>query len=135
MSGAAFDPTHTTLFEKVKWGERFGAFDSPLGQRVLRAVKFGIDDKVVRRLVDDIVRPHIKAQALGRLPPFRAACLETGELIRGQDIHGRKILLPTCYLTSGLLFCANTGAGKTNLLLWLLLQLAVLHHHFWVSEN
>lgn len=135
MSGTGFDYTNATLFEKMKWGERLGAFDCRLGRTLVRAFKLGVEDKVICRLVDDLLRPHVKNLALDRLPPFRAACLERGELVLGRDVHGRRVLLPARHLTSGVLFAGSSGCGKSNLLAFELLQLAALNYRFWVSEN
>lgn len=135
MSGSGFNYDKADLFEKMKWGERIGAFDSKLGRSLLRMFKLGVEDEVVCRLVEDLLRPHVKNLALDRLPPFRAACLNRGEIVLGRDVHGRKVMLPTPHLTSGLGLFAGSGGGKSELLKFLLLQFAALNHRFWVSEN
>src|SRR5437660_36136 len=60
MNLAKFNPATASLFEKVRWGEQLGAFDRKLGAAVRRAVLLGVEDQVVTRLVDDIIRPYVK---------------------------------------------------------------------------
>lgn len=128
-------PSEDSLCQQMLWGIDLGAFDSPLGQRLVRAWQLGVVDPVIQRLIEDTLRPFLKQQALGTLPPFKAARLGHGGLVLGRDLHGRIVRVPLQWLTAGLLLVSNTGGGKSNLLCFLLLQLALRGCPVWVCDH
>ncbi len=124
----------SALGQKMLWGLNHGVFRHRLGACLKRAWSLGISDSVIGQLVEDELRPLRQAEALGRLPPFKAARLKRGQGVLGWDIHGGPIYFMLAWLLSGLLLISTTGGGKSNLLCSLVLQLAQ-HCVFWLSES
>lgn len=129
------DYARESFFQEILWGAERRAFDDPVGQSLLRAWQLGMDDPVVRRLINDKLRPLHKRDALGELPPFKAANLLKGQLLLGSDIYGTLIRLILGWLCSGLLLISNTGGGKSTLISFLALQIAALGCPIWLSES
>lgn len=127
-------PELQTLLQKVRWGQDRGAFRSRVGLAVANAVYLGMDDKVTRALVDNELRRLRQQEFMGTLPPFKAGRFSARQLLLGKDIHGGLLHLLYNWLLSGLLLVANTGAGKSNLLSFIALQLATVCP-FWFSES
>jgi hypothetical protein len=124
-----------TLYQQVRLGLERGAFRSPVGQAVARAVHLGVDDQVTRDLVADELRVLRQLEATGQLPPFCAAQGHAGEIDLGMDCYGQPIRLALRLLASGTLLAGNTGAGKTNFLKWLLPQVVAAKVPVWVTES
>ena len=128
-------PESQTLLQKVRWGRKRGAFRSPVGLAVVRAVYLGLDDKVTSDLVNDELRPLLELEALGLLSPFLGAQARTGELLLGKDCYEQPVYLPLRALASGTLLLGNTGSGKTNFLKVVLPQVAAAGVTVWVTES
>lgn len=124
----------TTFDQQMLWGLNHSAFVSPLGKALRRAWSMGVDDPLLRQLAADLLRPLRKQEAMGTLPPFKAARFNANQLLIGKDIHGGLIHLLYSWLLAGLLLVANTGAGKTTLLNFLALQIATACP-VWLSES
>ncbi len=122
------------LLKAIVWGEERDAFDSELGKSLLRAYSVGACDDELAGMIHDLVRPLRVKEARGTLVPFRRPRLGKGEIALGRDPQGVEVRLPLRSLTAGLLLAANTGAGKTNFLMWLLLQIAEAGCRVWVSD-
>jgi len=120
----ASDANQDSLFQDLLWGEQRNAFNDPLGQSLLRAWKLGVKDPLVCQLLRDKLHRLKVREAMGDLPPFKAAQLGQGEVLLGDDLYGSATWLRAAGFLSGTLVVANTGAGKTTLLLQLAVQLA-----------
>ncbi len=135
MMQAGSKPSDATFGQRMIWGNDVGAFDNKLGEILTRLWHHGVYDGVVDQLLDDVLRPYEKLEALGQLEPFKASRFNEGNLRLGKDTRGRVIQLVADWLSSGTLVVANTGGGKTTLLSFLVLQLAALRCPVWLSEN
>lgn len=125
----------SSLFQQIRWGADRGAFDDRLGQALLSSWEYGVQDEVIRGLISDKLRPLQRRDAVGDLPPFKAARLGRRELLLGKGIYRELIRLLLQWLASGALILSNTGGGKTNLACFLLLQVAAYGCPVWVSES
>ena len=121
------------LLRDIAWGAKNDLFDDPVGEAMLRAWSVGAGDGL-EELIEGRVRPKRVDEAFGRLMPFRRPHLTEGEILLGRDAAGSDVRLPLQSFTAGLLVAANTGAGKTNLLQHLLLQIAGAGCPVWVSD-
>jgi hypothetical protein len=124
----------SVLFNDIVWGVQHDAFENDLGRSLLRAWSVGACNEPITKMIRDQVRPLQMREAFGQLMPFRKPRLREGELGFGRDTDGYEIRVPVQWLTSGLLIAANTGAGKSNLLSFLALQIAASGCHVWLSE-
>lgn len=123
-----------SLFNDIVWGVQHDAFESELGRSLLRAWSVGACDEQIAKMIRGQVQPLRIREAFGQLLPFRNARLRVGEMNLGRGANGDEIRIPVQWLTSGLLVAANTGAGKSNLLSFLVLQIAVSECRVWLSE-
>lgn len=124
------------FFERLHQARAHGAFNDRLGTRLSKALWCDPNDSLTRELLENRLRRVEQDLAAGRLPPFPQARLLEGNLVLGQDLHGVPIRIFLDWLCSGLLTVANTGAGKSNLIYWIVSQLAFLSDAFatWLFE-
>lgn len=91
-------------------------------------------DDVVVGLIHGRVQ-HLQAEAaFDRFIPFPQSQLRGREVSLGGDHACNPIRRPVQWLNAGLGIFANTRAGKTLLLFFLLLQLVTVGIMVWVSE-
>lgn len=122
------------LLKDIAWAKRYGAFDDRLGRSLLRAWTLGAADEGVRDMILDRIR-RLRARAeFGELDPFLTPRLDRGEILLGNAENGREVRIPVQWLAAGLLVAGNTGSGKTNLLSWLVPQVAASGSRVWMSE-
>jgi hypothetical protein len=123
------------LSEKIAWAKARGAFSSRRGQSLYRLWELGITDPVTLNLIDAEIRPLLKLDKAGELPPFQASRLKSGEIGVGQDSFGGWVRWYSRWLTEGTLGISSIGGGKTTWLLWVAMQLAFLPCNIWLSES
>jgi len=124
-----------TLYQKLLWGRKYGAFQSPIGLAIARAVQSGCEDPVTRKLVESEIGHLKKLQAAGQLPPFAASQLRQGGAFLGNDCHGQPVWVPFRSLAGASLVVGVPGSGKTRMLMALLPQLAAAGVTIWTSES
>ncbi len=122
------------FFERIRWAQERGAFADRVGRSILAVLHVQPDDPVTRQLAESRIHSLERRAASGSLPPFKASQLHAGELALGKDPYGRDVKVLLRWLCSGLLLVANTGGGKSNLVSWIVLQLAHLNCPTWLFE-
>ena len=122
------------IVRQIAWAERYGAFDDRLGRSLLRAWSYGAADEQIEGMILDKVRRLRMKEVFGELDPFAIPHLTRGEIHLGSDRKGGEIRIPSQWLVAGLLVAGNTGSGKTNLLSWLIPQIASSGSRVWMSE-
>lgn len=129
MKPSSFDPD--SFISDVAWGMNHDAFQSPASIVALRNYQLGICDDLNASILGKDIKKLKQQEMLGNLNPFRLPRLCNGELKLGVE----RYCMPLQALTAGTLLLGNTGSGKTNFELILLLQIAACGCPFWVSEN
>ncbi len=125
----------SSLRDIIIWGKQHDAFESKLGQSLLRLWRVGAADESIEKMIRNQVRPLQTREEFGELTPFRMPRSREGEILLGRDDRGSEIRVPLRVFTEGLLIASNTGGGKSNLLSFLLLQIAATRRtRVWVSE-
>ena len=114
------------LPEDVLVGINHDAFDDDLGRVLLEIYKLDADIPSVEHLIRSQVSSIHKKESLGKSVPYRLPRSRRGELILGMDEQKREVRTTLQSLCSGLLVAGSTGSGKTQLILFLLLQLATI---------
>jgi hypothetical protein len=122
------------FFERFNWARTHGAFNDHRGSRIQRGLSILPHDKLLRSLAESRIHYLEQQRKAGRIPPFVQAQMLDGELVLGQDLHGSPIRIMLDWLCSGLLTIASTGAGKSNLVFWLLSQFACLAPSVFLFE-
>ena len=122
------------FFERLNRARAHGAFEDLLGSSLCRAHHALPQDPLVREMLEYRIRKVEHALQTGQLAPFLKARLPEGQLILGQDVHGGAIRILLDWLCSGLLTVANTGGGKSNLVTWIVTQIAWLACSVWLFE-
>ena len=110
---------------KIMAGLPLGAFNDPLGQKLLLLYHKGILDPWTIGQINGRVDKQLRKEAF-RAVPFKLPQLHSGELILGADEKKHPIRSPIQYLNAGSLLVANTGSGKTTLISFYATQIA--HH-------
>jgi hypothetical protein len=121
-------------FDEVVWGQNHDAFQTPADRAALRNYSLGIRDQQSLELLSQPIHRRQVQEALGQVPPFRKCPLQSPELALGFDETRQLIGIPIQFLNAGTLAVGCTGAGKTIMLLWMALQLAMRGLRLWVSE-
>lgn len=125
---------YDNFFERLNWAKAHGAMNDRLGRRLQRGLSILPHDGLMRELASRRIR-YLEQQAkAGRIPPFVQATMLDGDLVLGQDVHGSPIRVCLDWLCSGLLTIASSGSGKSNLLFWLMSQLAWLAPSVFLFE-
>ena len=122
------------FFERLRWARAHGALNNRLGRSVMRALYADPHDSLTRQLALKEIRELERLRESGLLAPFKAAQLNSGDLVLGTDIHGSYIWFPLRWLCAGMLLIGNTGAGKSTLISWIASQLALLRCIVWIFE-
>jgi len=121
-------------FDEIQWGLEHGAFQSQLGQAVVRASNLGVVDSVIEELAQSELRSLKNRQKYGDLPPFKACQLHGGDFSLGTDYYGGLCPYVMDRFTSHALIASRTGGGKTIQLLFWLIQLATNGCCIWTSD-
>lgn len=123
-----------SLRDTIIWGKQHDAFDSELGQSLLRVWEIGAADEHIAQMIREQVRPLQTRDAFGELEPFRLPRSERGEVYLGTDVRGGAVKIPLQSLTAGLLVAGNTGAGKSTLLSLLVVSIVTAGARVWLSD-
>jgi hypothetical protein len=102
------------LDKKIIEGLKLGAFHDSVSQHFLNLYHRGIRDSLITNHIEEQYRKTARKLAFADCP-FRVPELHEGDYTFGFDIYGRPIRSYVQYLNAGELDIANTGAGKTNL--------------------
>jgi len=103
-----------------------------VGRAVMRAIDAGVGDEFCRDLLLDRNRKHRIAQLY--TGAFAAPKLDVGDLVLGRDAEGRPVRVPLEWLKEHALTLASTGAGKTNRIQFLVLQVAPRVAGMWLFD-
>lgn len=122
------------FFERLGWARAHGALNDRLGRRLQRGLYTLPHDALLRQLAESRIRFLEQQARAGRIPPFAQPALLAGELVLGQDLHSSPIRIALNWLCSGLLTIANSGAGKSHLVYFVLAQLAFLAPSVFLFE-
>ena len=123
-----------SIIERIQMAKLHGHLNTSVDQALLRAWQCDTRDTRIASLIEQRLHAFESALATGRIPPFKASQLHEGDLVLGQDLHGHWVRIWLRWLLAGLLIVANTGSGKSNLLLSLITQVAALKCNFWMGE-
>ena len=124
------------LFELMVEGQKLGAFDDRWHGRLARLWNRGIQDEFLASSLAKRVQSYRVKAALGQLIPFRPPRLtrKGRGIVFGCDIHGRTVFIPVEFLRAHLLAPGNTGAGKSNLIAFVIPQIAALGCAVWLVD-
>ena len=123
-----------TFFERWDWAQAHGAANDRRGQVLQRGLAVLPHDPLLRQLAERRIGWLEYQSRVGRIPPFVQARLLNGDLVLGQDAHGSAIRIILDWICSGLLTIGSSGSGKSNLLYWLVSQLAWLTPSVFLFE-
>lgn len=126
----SFDST----LDDIIWGVNHDAFDDRLGKSLHRAWQVGAGDDTVVGLIKERIHSLRVKEAFGHLCPFRKSRNQHGDFLLGFDSDQNPIMGLLRSLNAGLLIAANTGSGKSNLLMFFALQFARSTCQIWLSE-
>ena len=128
------EPAGSNVFRDIVWGIHHDAFDNEIGKALIRAWSLGARDPKIGNLIQAQVHPLQVREAFGELLPFRKPRLQSGKIVLGASSDGREVRVPLPWLNAGLLLVGNTGASKTNLIKWLIVQIASLVKGLWTTD-
>lgn len=114
------------LHEDVLFGLEHDAFDDDLGQSLLEIYRSDADVASIEPFLRSQVSPHRQRERFGETVPYRLPRSSRGKLILGMDERGREARTVLKNMCSGTLLTGSTGSGKTQFLIFLLLQLALI---------
>ena len=123
----------SALLEDILYGLDHLLFEDEEGQALLRIWRAGVLDQRTTEMIRQRVARHRFQQALGGLP-FRPPNLSQGELVLGSDVNGRRVHLVLQYLNAHSLTVAGSGAGKTMLARFKVLQVAPRVRGLWLWD-
>ena len=116
----------------------FGDRDRPVRRDLRVRITSDLDgrpaDESIQNLISERIQSLRTNELFGRLPPFQEPRLRRGNLRLGQDLDGDPIQIWTRWLGALLGTFANTGGGKSNLMILILLQLAASGSQVWIAE-
>ncbi|MFC1675946.1 hypothetical protein ACFL3G_02650 [Planctomycetota bacterium] len=121
------------LDKTVLAGMKLNAFNNLKGQKLLILYNQGITDPFVVSCINNIVAKALRREIFRRLP-FKQPHLYQGDFIVGADEHGNPIKAFIQYLNAGTLIVANTGAGKTTLIIFYAVQIAPHVRGMWLID-
>jgi hypothetical protein len=128
-------PAHDgSLLKEIAYGVRLGEFEDPLGRSLLRAWQVGACDAQLEQMIRHRVCSLRVRDAFGTLDPFLKPRRTHGDVVLGVDRDGQDARIPLQWLVAGLLIAGNTGSGKSNLLSWLVRQIAASGCQVWLSD-
>ena len=127
------------LLRDLKWAVDHDGFDNPISQSLARAAVLDPDNKEIQDMFKEQIHAQQMAHVLLQKPPFRKSRRDKGDISFGRDVlSGEDVRSFLQSLAAGILLCAGTGAGKSFLIVWLLVQIvaADLVHpcQVWVSD-
>jgi|GEM_PF-2394143 len=122
------------LWDDLVYGVTHDLFEDPVSRAALTAAHYGECDEEIANLIRNPVRRAKTREQLGLDDPFRIPRLGKPELILGQDAKSRSVGISRSWLNAGLLVTGNTGSGKTNLIKFLLLQMAASVEGLWATD-
>lgn len=125
----------SSLQDAVIYGLERDAFDDEVGQSLMRAYESGYGEGWVEQMIRQRVWKLRTQEAFGQLNPFRWPRLRHGEIVLGFDLSGRPIPIPVELFKQNLLIASNTGGGKSNLISWLLPQIAAQGRAVWMVDS
>ncbi len=123
------------LFDAIVYGQQHDLWLESYGRALKNVYDVGAidgDDDVVGDITGMVSR-HQAAVAMGETAPFRRPQLSTGQIRLGRDTSERWIPIMLAWLNASLLICGNTGASKSNLIKYLVLQ-AIHFARVWISD-
>ena len=106
--------------------------EGDVGQAVTQLMSCGVNDDLVRSLIQNPVRKHKIAQAYAG--PYELPKLSHGDLMLGIDQRGRPIRSPCQYLNGHSLTIGGSGSGKTTKSRFLILQIAGKVKGLWCFD-
>jgi len=121
------------LDNKIIAGNRLGAFNDPLGQKLKLLYHKGILDPWTIGQINKRVDKQLRKEAF-RTIPFKQPQLHLGQLILGADEKHHPIKSPIQYMNAGSLLVANTGSGKTTLVSYYAMQIAQYVRGLWLVD-
>ena len=122
------------LFNDVVWGAQHDAFESELGRSLLQAWRVGACDENIAGMIRSKVQRLRTREAFGELNPFRKPRISQGKGILGRDTENQLIRFVIQWLNAGLLILGNTGSSKSNLVKFLILQIAEFIEGLWCTD-
>ena len=121
------------LDRKVLVGDQLGVFKDPLGRKLLQLYRRGILDNWTIGQINSRVDKQLRREAFTTLP-FKLPQLHSGELILGADENRNPIKSFIQYMNAGSLLVANTGSGKTTLVIFYATQIAGYVRGMWLVD-
>ncbi|MCK5000312.1 MAG: hypothetical protein KAS23_12285 [Anaerohalosphaera sp.] len=119
--------------KKIIIGSEMGVFNNPLGRKLQQLHGLGVLDPWTTGQINSRVDKHLRKEAFNNLP-FKQPRLHSGELILGTDDNHHSIKTPIQYMNAGSLLVANTGSGKTTLVMYWALQIALSVMGMWLVD-
>lgn len=126
----------SVLSELDRWiqtGDQLGLFEDWEGRQLLTCVRHGIHDSFVIERIKGRVDKALRKMALGG-SPLLPAKLHRGDFVFGLDLSGRELRSYLQYSNAHTLVVAGTGAGKSNLSKYRVLQIAPHVRGMWLID-
>lgn len=126
-------PVLSELERLIQTGSQLGLFEDWEGRQLLTCVHHGIHDSFIVERIKRRVDSALRKMAMGGLP-FLPPRLQRGDFIFGLGPAGRELRAYLQYLNAHTLVVAGTGAGKSNLSKYRVLQVAPHVRGLWLID-
>jgi hypothetical protein len=94
-------------------GQRWGLFDDPMGQALLRLYRADVLDSVTTGMIEGRIIRHRRGQLMSGTP-FETPQLSTGDHIFGLGLNGQALRAFLQHRNGHALTVSGSGGGKTN---------------------
>ncbi len=105
-----------------------------LGSSITQIYNANVCDEKIAAMFESRVRKHKYKLALGGTTPFKTAELTNGDYLIGVDPDGNKLFSFIQYMNAHCLSVAGSGAGKTTLSRFKILQIALNVRGLWLFD-
>jgi hypothetical protein len=117
----------------IQTGERLGLFEDWEGHQLLRCVGHGIHDAFIVERIERRVNGALRRMERGGVP-FLPPKLHRGDFVFGLGPAGRELRTYRQYCNAHALTVGSTGAGKSNLSKYRVLQIAPYVRGLWLVD-
>jgi hypothetical protein len=126
-------PVLSELERLIQTGSQWGLFEDWEGRQLLTCVHHGIQDSFIVKRIKGRVDRALRSMARGG-SPLLPGRLHRGDFVFGLDPSGRELRTCLQYCNAHTLVVAGTGAGKSNLSKYRVLQIAPHVRGMWLVD-
>jgi hypothetical protein len=126
-------PVLSELERCIQTGDQLGLFEDWEGRQLLTCVHHGIHDSFLVERIKGRVDKALRQMERGGVP-FLPAKLHRGDFVFGLGPAGRELRTSRQYCNAHTLVVAGTGAGKSNLSKYRVLQIAPYVRGMWLVD-